>query len=134
MSNIKPPIDLELTEVIEENKERMLFSIWDMPLEEKVALLTDSKRDGIRLNRFIHFVLKKYLEKDENILNLLYTYIDDKNSLKKNKQRNKSKILKQYHSIIKEYDKMYFPTEDDIEIDIEPTIYNNSQEKPGEIE
>lgn len=123
--NREPIRDLELDQTMEENKENMLFSLFDIPTEEKVAYLLAAKADGIRLNKFIHFILKSYLEKDENILNILYKYIEQKKTAKR-KDKKKVNIVKEYHSIIKEYEKIYHPFEDEIETDIEDTIYNNS--------
>lgn len=109
-------------DILEEDKTFLSHLV--MPLEQRVQVLLDAKRDGIVLNKFISFIVKKYCEKDNNVLELLYTYIKDRDS-KKKKNKNRFKIVKQYHSVVREYEKIYYPSEDDIETDIETTIYDN---------
>lgn len=123
--NRQPVKNIEVDQELEENKENMLFSLFSIPTEEKVAYLLAAKTDGIRLSKFIHFILKSYLEKDENVLATLYKYIEQKKTAKR-KDKKKVNIVKEYHSIIKEYEKIYVPFEDQIETDLQDTIYNNS--------
>ncbi len=112
-------IPLEVDEDIEETREKMLFQIWALSLDEKTGYQIAARTDGIRLNKFIHFILKKYIQKDENVLNLLYKYIEERNKLKKNKkQKDKVVFIKEYYSILNEYQKIYNPSEEDLETDI----------------
>ena len=104
--------------------ERRFMSHLVLSVEQRVQALLDARRDGIVLNKFITFIVKKYCERDNNVLELLYTYIKDKDSKKKN-NKNRFKEVKKYHSVINEYQKIYYPSEDDIETDIETTIYDN---------
>lgn len=101
----------------EVDEDRTFISSLTMPVEQRVQALLDARRDGIVLNRFITFIVKKYCEKDNNVLELLYTYVKDRDS-KKKKSKNKFKSIKHYHSIVKEYEKIYYPSEDGIETDI----------------
>lgn len=97
--------------------ERKFVSHLTMPVEQRVQALLDAKRDGIILNKFITFIVKKYCERDNTVLELLYTYIKDRDS-KKKKNKNRFNEVKKYHSVISEYQKIYYPSEEDIETDI----------------